>query len=51
MKPEIMCLIVLSCAEDSEQSRKEIEEIIGVLKKTSWNIERITVLEDRRNAL
>jgi len=37
--------------EASEKCREEIEKIIDVLKKSSWNIERITLLEDRRNAL
>jgi len=46
-----MCLIVMSCAEISEQSKEELEEIIARLKKTkSWNIERIALMEDQRIA-
>ena len=52
MNPKLMCLIVLSCMEISEESKKELEEMIAVLKKTkSWNIERITLMEDQRGAL
>ncbi len=51
MKLKLMCLIVLSCAEDSRQSRRELEKIIAALKRTSWNIERIALLEDQRDVL
>jgi len=51
MKTKLMCLIIASCTENSEQSRKDIERIIAAVKKTRWNIERITLVEDQRSAL
>jgi len=48
-KIRLMCLIVLSCAENSERSRKELERVIVNFHGTSWSIERITLLEDRRS--
>jgi len=52
MKPKLVCLIVLSCAEISEQSKEELERTIVALKKTkSWDIEKITLMEDQRSAL
>ncbi|MCD6088626.1 hypothetical protein J7K07_02775 [Candidatus Bathyarchaeota archaeon] len=48
MKPKMICLIELSYVDSSEQRREEIEKILGMIKKTGWNIERIMLLEDRR---
>jgi len=47
---KVMCLIVLSCDEISEKSKKELEENIIALKSLkNWEIEKITLMEDRRN--
>jgi len=32
-RPKIMCLVVLSCAEISDEGRKELEETVVALKK------------------
>jgi len=48
MKPKMICLIELSYVDSSEQRREEIEKILGMIKETGWNIERIMLLEDRR---
>jgi len=52
MNPKVMCLIVLSCMDLSEEGKKDLEKMIAALKKTkSWSIERITLMEDRRSAV
>ena len=48
MTPKIICLIELSYADPSEQRREEVEKILGMIKETEWNIERIMLLEDWR---
>lgn len=52
MNPKLICLIILSCTEVSEESKRELEKMIAALKKTKgWNIEKVTLMEDQRNAL
>lgn len=50
MEPKMMCLMVLSCGEISETSKKELEEVVVVLKKLkNWEIEKITLMEDQKS--
>lgn len=45
-----MCLVVLSCAEISDEGRKELEETVVALKKLkNWTIDQITLMEDQRD--
>ena len=49
-RPKIMCLVVLSCAEISDEGRKELEEVVVGLKKLkNWTIDQITLMEDQRD--
>jgi len=45
----MICLIELSYVDPSEQRREETEKILGMIKETEWNIERIMLLEDWRS--
>ena len=52
MKTKTVCLIVLTCPENSETAKKELEETVISLKKLkNWKIEKVTLLEDRRNSM
>jgi len=49
-RPKVMCLVVLSCAEISDEGRKELEEVVVGLKKLkNWTIDQITLMEDQRD--
>jgi len=52
LKTKTVCLIVLTCPENSETAKKELEETVISLKKLkNWKIEKVTLLEDRRNSM
>jgi len=50
MNPKVLCLIVLSCNEISDVSKKELEETVGSIRKLkNWDIEKVTLMQDQRS--